>query len=101
MKCPLCRLVRKNELITPLVYQDNTITITFCTDCNNSELDNSPFMVPLVVLNRHKAKPNEKELRHIHKMMNNFFPDKVDRGYMRKIKDHYSAHWIENGGENV
>ncbi len=99
MKCPLCRLVKKDDIHTALVYQDNTVTITFCKDCNHDNLDDSPFMIPLAVLNRHKAKPNEKQLRHIHKMMNQFFPDRIDRGYIRKIKDHYSAHWIENGGE--
>ncbi len=85
MKCLLCKLIFENDIKTELLYKDKFCTITYCSTHRSQ---------PMVVLNRHSAQPNKKELEHIKKICKEKFPNKKFRGRMQSIPDHFHEHLI-------
>jgi len=48
---------------------------------------------------KHHGEPTEEELEHLKAVSMEQFPDKVWRGYRRKIKDHWHEHLIAKASE--
>lgn len=89
--CELCDMVESKDYKTHLYHVDNICTIVDCLTCGPGN--------PMIVLNHH-GEPTEKELEHMKAVSIEQFPDKVWRGYRRKIQDHWHEHLIAKATES-
>jgi len=86
--CELCEMIESRDYKTHLYHEDEVCVIVDCLTCG----------IPMMVL-KHHGEPTEEELEHLKAVSMEQFPDKVWRGYRRKIKDHWHEHLIAKASE--
>jgi len=79
-QCELCQ----GDDIMGIIHQDDVCWITRC----------KIHKVPMIVLNDHKDKPTEDEMKHMESLRQRYFPKLKFRGYMKSIPDHWHDHLI-------
>ena len=81
-ECPLCRLAAGRDRVSRVWYEDGFCVVVTCRSCG----------VPMVVLKRHTAEANCREVSRLLRVVMRLFPGRRVDFRRRSIPDHYHLH---------
>lgn len=85
--CLLCQLIFKDDIRTKHHGDSTYWRVVDCDTCH----------MPMAVLRRHSMTLLPREYEDLGVVWRSLFPDRTARMQVRKVKDHFHVHFVEQG----